>query len=136
MEVNIQTDQLVNELKTLQRRGSNLKDVNNNLAEILLSMVEDKFEDEGPGWPPLADSTLRRRRASKSPKMLQDTADMVNSLQPSSGADYAEVFTNKVYASYHIEGNGVPKRDFFDVDTDKALETFGLILLEEISTGQ
>jgi hypothetical protein len=60
---------------------------------------------------------------------------MVGSLQPGSGADYAEVFTNKSYARFHLEGDGVPKRDFFDIDIEKALETFGLVLTEAIGRG-
>jgi phage gpG-like protein len=135
VEVRVDSSDLVNELRKLQQRGYNLETINEQLAQIMHVMVEDKFEDQGPGWPGFAESTLRRRRASTSPKLLQDTGDMVNSLQPAAGADYAEVFTNKAYARYHLEGDGVPKRDFFDIDIDKALESFGLIIAESIGRG-
>ena len=125
--------EVVKELKKLQVRGYNLADVNMQLAQILHVMVEDKFENEGPGWQPFADSTLRRRRHSKSPKLLQDSGDMVGSLTPFGDPEYAEVFTNKAYARYHLEGDGVPQRDFFDIDVPKALEMFDEILTSEIA---
>ena len=130
------TSEVVLELRTLQVRGQNLSDLNMQLAQILHVMVEDKFENEGPGWPSFAPSTLRRRRASSSPKLLQDTGDMVGSLTPFGGEDYAEVFTNKSYAKYHLNGDGVPKRDFFDIDVPKALEMFDEILTSEIARGR
>jgi phage gpG-like protein len=123
---------ITKELHKLARKAKNVGSVNQQLAEILHLMVMDKFEDEGPGWPDLSDSTLRSRRYSQSPKMLQDTADMITSILPDSGPEYAEVFTNKEYARYHLEGEGVPQRDFFAIDIDKALQTMTEILLEEI----
>lgn len=135
MEVRVDSSDLVNELRKLEQMGANLESVNEQLAQIMHVMVEDKFEDQGPGWTGFAESTLRRRRVSTSPKLLQDTGDMVGSLQPAAGADFAEVFTNKAYARYHLEGDGVPKRDFFAIDIDKALETFGLIVTEAIGRG-
>lgn len=132
----IDTAEVVKELKKLERRGMNLTDVNMQLAQILHVMVDDKFQDEGPGWKGFAESTLRRRRASKSPKLLQDTGDLINSLMPASGADFAEVFTNKAYAKFHINGDGVAQRDFFDIDTEKALAMFDEILSAEIARGR
>jgi phage gpG-like protein len=131
--ISIDATEITKELKKLQNRGYNLTEVNMQLAQILHVMVEDKFEEQGPGWEPFADSTLRRRRHSKSPKLLQDSGDLVGSMMPESGPDFAEVFTNKAYAKYHIEGDGVPKRDFFDIDTAKALEIFDQILTTEIA---
>lgn len=136
MEVRIDTHELVKELKELEKRGRNLGDVNLQLAQIMHNMVEDKFEQQGPGWPALSPVTIMLRRSSTSPKMLQDTGMLVGSLQPYGGRNFAEVFTNKPYAKFHIEGDGVPKRDFFDIDTDKALKIFGEIITEEIGRGR
>lgn len=139
MEIHVDTRELIDQLKVMMRRGHNLTDVNMQLAQILHVMVEDEFENNGPGggkWKAFAESTLRRRRRSATPMLLQDTGDMVNSLQPDAGPDFAELFTNKEYARFHLEGDGVPKRDFFDIDVDKALETFGQILAEEIGRGR
>lgn len=139
MEIHVNIRELNKQLKAMMRRGHNLTDVNMQLAQILHVMVEDEFENNGPGggkWKAFAESTLRRRRRSATPMLLQDTGDMVNSLQPNAGPDFAELFTNKEYARFHLEGDGVPKRDFFDIDVDKALETFGQILAEEIGRGR
>jgi phage gpG-like protein len=128
--------ELTDELRTLQVRGQNLSDINMQLAQILHVMVEDKFENEGPGWQPFAKSTLRRRRESKSPKLLQDTTELIGSMTPFGGDDFAEVFTNKKYAKYHLTGDGVAKRDFFDIDVPKALEMFDEIITSEIARGR
>lgn len=134
--IEIDFSEVETQLRTLQVRGQNLADVNMQLAQILHVMVEDKFDNEGPGWAPFAPSTLRRRRASSSPKLLQDTGDLVGSLTPFGDPEYAEVFTNKSYAKYHLNGDGVPKRDFFDIDVPKALEMFDEILTTEIARGR
>jgi len=57
----------------------------------------------------------------------------VTSLQAESGADFFAVSTNKPYAEFHLEGFGVPKRSFFEIDRDKVLEEFGDVLLQELS---
>ena len=130
--VEFDASEMTGELKKLERKAKNLGSVNRQLAEILHLMVMDKFENEGPGWPALSEVTLRMRRASRTPMMLQDTGDMVVSILPDSGPDFSEVFTNKEYARYHLEGDGVPQRDFFDIDIPQALRTMTEILLEEI----
>lgn len=132
----VDTSELVLELQELGNRGYNMTEVNDQLAQILHHMVEDKFENQGPGWKGFADSTLRRRRKSTTPHLLQDTGDLVGSLTPFGGTDFAEVFTNKKYARYHLEGDGVEKRDFFDIDVPKALEIFDEIITAEIARGR
>jgi phage gpG-like protein len=134
--VSIDTSELVAELQELGSRGYNMKEVNEQLAQILHVMVEDKFENQGPGWQGFAESTLRRRRKSKTPRLLQDTTELVGSLTPYGGDDFSEVFTNKKYARYHLEGDGVAKRDFFDIDIEKALEMFDEIITTEIARGR
>jgi len=135
VEFVVDARELTWEFERLQKHGYNLQAINQAFSQQLHLMVEDKFEQNGPGWPDLSPVTIRRRRRSKEYQMLQDTGDLVNSLQPSAGADYSEVFTNKEYAQYHLNGDGVPKRDFFDIDMGKALELFGMSLLEGIETG-
>lgn len=134
--VSIDAKEIGKELKVLLRRGYNMKEVNDQLAHILHVMVEDKFEDQGPGWKEFAESTLRQRRKSKSPNLLQDSGDLVGSLTPYGGDDFAEVFTNKEYARFHIEGDGVSQRDFFDIDIPKALAMFDEIVTSEIARGR
>lgn len=134
--VSVDTSELVVELQELEHRGYNMTEVNQQLAQILHVMVDDKFQDQGPGWQGFAESTLRRRRESKTPRLLQDTGDLVGSLTPFGGSDFAEVFTNKQYAKYHLQGDGVPQRDFFDIDIEKALAQFDEIITAEIARGR
>lgn len=136
VKVDFDAGEIGRELRKLERRAQNIVSVNEQLSQILHLMVEDKFEEQGPGWPGFAESTLRRRRASRSPKLLQDSGDLINSMMPDHGSDFASVFTNKAYARYHLEGDGVPKRDFFDIDIPQALETMSSILIEEIGRGR
>lgn len=132
VSVNFDMSELTVKLGKFKDRAYNMSDVNAQIAQIILLKVDDKFQDQGPGWPQLADSTIRRRRASSSPKMLQDTGDLINSLMPESGVDFAGVFTNKAYAKYHLEGDGVPKRDFFDIDFEDVLFQASAIVTEAI----
>lgn len=96
-------------------------------AESLHAAVLEVFETEGfgmwdrfwwePGTPPSG------RRWQGSPKLLQDTGNLVGSMTPAIGPDFAEVFTNVPYAKYHASQRPrevIPLRDFFDVD-DEAL---------------
>jgi phage gpG-like protein len=132
LTIDFEAHEIGAQLRKLARRAKNVGGINKQLAHIMHLMVEDKFEDEGPGWPALSDATLRQRRVSNSPKMLQDSGDMVTSIGIDYGPEFAEVFTNKAYAKYHLDGDGVPQRDFFDIDLDKALTTMTDILLAEI----
>jgi phage gpG-like protein len=134
--ISVNTSELVSELRKLRTRGYNMREVNDQLAQILHVMVEDKFESQGPEWKGFAESTLRRRRKSSSPKLLQDSTELVGSLTPYGGDDFSEVFTNKKYARYHLEGDGVAKRDFFDIDIEKALGMFDEIITSEITRGR
>lgn len=89
------------------------------IAELLVGGVHDVFEAEGPGWAPLAESTLRsRRRHGAGAKILQDTGVMAGSIAPGWGDTYAEAFAGVNYAVYHVSDeprHHLPKRDFFDL---------------------
>ena len=62
--------------------------------------VEDTFEAQGaPRWAALSKVTLARRAAqNKTGKMLQVTGKLAASIQPDSGADFAQVTANDVRA--------------------------------------
>ena len=131
-EIDFKSNEVLKEINKLARKAKNIGSVNQQLAHIIDAMVEDKFENEGPGWPKLSDITIKNRRESAVVMMLQDSGIMKGSIAVDYGPDYAGVFTNNQYARYHLEGEGVPKRDFFDIDLDKALDTMQEILLLEI----
>ena len=108
--------ELLSRIDALEKRGGNLSPVMAVISEIMLGGVEDEFETEGRGqWPPLAPSTLRRRRGG-SAKILQDTGVLAGSAYARHGADFAEVGLGARYAIYHVTGTSrMPARNPFDV---------------------
>lgn len=64
--------------------------------------VEDVLAAQGkPRWSALSPVTIARRKEKGHwpGKMLQVTGSLASSIQPDSGADFARVSTNKVYAT-------------------------------------
>ena len=115
------------------------------IAQVLVGAVEDQFQAEeswgvGP-WPPLAESTLAKRRAhGEGAKMLQDTGVLVGSITPEWADDWAMAFTNVPYAVYHTSDaprHVIPYRNPFDVDrrevTDEASEMFLQMLVKAVA---
>jgi phage gpG-like protein len=122
LEVDLDVSELESAIDRYGLKGKQLHDLGSSIAQMMLLAVEDNFESQGQGnWPGLSDETLRQRRASESPKMLQDSGVMVGSLQPRSelkgvGVE-ASVSTNVPYAGFHVGGTGnMPARDFLDID--------------------
>lgn len=135
LDVNVDVDltELTMELTTFLGRVQNQHDVNMQAAEILRAMVDDKFESEGPGWDELSPATILRRRVGGS-RILQDSGHLAGSLTAYAGADFAEVYTNVLYAKYHLTGTeNMPARDFLDIDEEKALEAISNMILETIA---
>lgn len=105
------------------------------IAESMHSEVLEVFETEGYGewegfaWqrtgiigPAKKPSTKGKsgRRWRGTPKLLQDTGNLIGSLTPEWDADIVEVYTNVPYAKYHISPEPrhvIPLRDFFAIDT-------------------
>lgn len=100
------------------------------LATGLEGAVDDVIQSEGFGeWMPLSQATIRINPKRKGGKLLQDTGQLGN-MQPSFGADYAEVTSPAPYAGYHIEGTRwMPARDWTAVDMDTVLEEFTMMVL-------
>jgi phage virion morphogenesis protein len=93
--------------------------------------------ESGPDgkWEPLSDSTLARKRAGRgsgSPKILQDTGRMKNSIMPSSDKNGAYVSTgsNVKYAPYHQEGTkNIPQREYMWL-SDEFIDDMSKIYLD------
>lgn len=107
-----------------ERRGRALTHLLPAIGEALVSAVSDVYDAEGPGWEPLAASTLKRRRGS-SAKILQDTGVMAASTHHEHGGDWAEASAGVDYARYHSPDR--QGRDPFE------LGPFEGPLLEEVS---
>lgn len=60
--------------------GDNASDIMAVVADMLVSEVSDKFDQEGPGWAPLAESTLRQRRGGTA-QILSDTGRFAGSIR-------------------------------------------------------
>lgn len=107
------------------------------IAESLVSRVNDKFESGGPGWAPLAASTIAsRRKSGKGAQILKDTGRLAGSIEAFSGGDYAEAATDVEYAIYHVSDEPrekIPKRDFFDVLTDDVMDEAAETLIEYLT---
>jgi len=114
-------------LKDLELATHDVARVMPIIAEAMVSQVLEVFDKEGavggaPQWPDLAASTKRRRRASTTHKILQDTTNLIGSITPDSGDRFVEAFTGVPYAVYHISKaprRVIPLRDFFAIDQDE-----------------
>ncbi|MFZ5556215.1 MAG: phage virion morphogenesis protein [Pseudomonadota bacterium] len=97
---------VVRALNELLRRGEDLSPAMASIAAELLSLTELAFQEEGPGWPPLAPATILRRtqRGHWPGKMLQVSGALAASIQVDSGKDYAEIGSAKEYAAIHQFG--------------------------------
>jgi phage gpG-like protein len=110
----------------VQRRGSTvLAELAPAIAESLVNEVLEVFETKGQGsWDPYWWETrgLPRpsgRRWQGSPKMLQDTGNLVGSITPAWDDESAEAYTNVPYGKFHVTGTKwMPARNFLDFDRD------------------
>ena len=120
--VEIDMSRFVEMLRRWEKKGHELRRITPTVAAILVTAVEDEFNTEGAstgGWPPLAASTLARRRGT-SAKILQDTGVLAGSIRPDYGSDWGAAATDVPYAIYHVSDaprTKIPKRDFMAVDT-------------------
>lgn len=94
--------------------GSNLT---KRISAIMFQSVMQNFRDEGTDearWPRLSPFTMfvrayRRNRQNRTPRILQDTGELRQSIVPDSGEDFAAVGTNKQGAKLLQDGQGKTK---------------------------
>jgi phage gpG-like protein len=98
LEIKAESD-LNKVLLGLQQQGQQIDKFLPAIGEMLVGAVHDVFEAQGPGWAPLAPSTIARRRGT-SHMILQDTGLMAN-VEPRYGSTYAEVVSPASYGGYH-----------------------------------
>jgi hypothetical protein len=138
----IDASELASAVKELEARlPGGAKSALTQIAEIMVGLVEDEYQTEGHGeWPPLAESTLRQRRKSASPKILQNTGVAVASTDSEvigEGTDAAAVaFTNVPYMIYHTSSaprHVIPYRNPFDFQFEELLEQSRELLLAAVA---
>ena len=135
MEIKIDASPLRRIVAELEQRGRDLRETTPQIAEILVAAVADVFEAEGPGWPGLAESTLRSRRGGGGgAKILQDTGRLAGSIQPSHGDDWGAAGTGVGYGLFHVTGTGrMPARDFLAIDFDATTAEVADLLLADLA---
>lgn len=136
--VEVDTAELDRELKRIEKRTRNYAPITPTLAEILVSYVNEEWESAGRGrWPPLAASTLRKRRGG-SGQILKDTGRAAASVHADHGADYAAAVTDVSYMVFHASDEArskIPLRNPFDVE-DVAMPDIEDMLALYVATGE
>ncbi len=61
-DATVDITELLDVLADMEDRAGDLSEPMSVIAEALVGRVNDKFESGGPGWPALAESTIRMRR--------------------------------------------------------------------------
>jgi phage gpG-like protein len=131
----LDTSELAGPLQELEARGRGISHLLPVISEDLKAAVEDVYEEEGPGWKDLADSTKKARRGD-SYKILQDTSVMILSTGTNLGADWAEAFAGASYADFHATGTkNMAQRNPFDLGPfeDPFLRDVADLLLEDLT---
>jgi phage gpG-like protein len=132
--VELDSSQLVAALEGFADRAQDLSEPMSVIAESLVTAVHDKFEQSGPGWQDLAESTKQQRRGSEY-QILVDSGVLPGSIAGESGSDYAQVGTSVEYAVCHVSSeprSKIPLRDFFDL-SEEVYDDAADVILEHIA---
>ena len=137
MKVDIRIDDSAVRAKLGGLRGSarDLTPAMRRIAAVLGDVAEEAFKSEsspeGIPWASLKPATLKRRRGSaNAARILQDTGQLVASIQTEYGSDVAVAGTNKVYAATHQFGRGeagIPARPFLGLSAEGREEIIRII---------
>ena len=131
-DVALNVDGVEEYLKALAEGSLDLSDTMAVISEMLVAEVNDKFENQGPGWHALEPATLaRRRKKGRGAQILKDTGRLAASIRGSYGPDFAEAATDVSYAVYHVSSAPravIPLRDFFDLEQRVFDEAAELVL--------
>jgi len=126
-------------LRPMQAKAQALPEMLPIIAELLVAGVSDVFEAEGPGWQPLADSTIAaRRRHGVGAKILQNSGLMAGSVSPGWGDTFAEASSLFSYDVYHVSKeprSHLPLRDFYDIGPFEApiLDEAAALILSQLA---
>lgn len=107
IKIKVADKELLDGVKKLSSKASNMSTLMSKVGGIMANAVEENFEKEGkPKWKSLADATIKARiRKKRWPgKILQQTGQLVASIQTQHSQSIAVVGTNKAYAPLHQFG--------------------------------
>lgn len=119
---------------SFERQGRSLSRLMPAVAEVLVAAVSDVYDAEGPGWEPLKEATLKKRRGTVG-KILQDTGVMAGSTSAGYGSDFAEARGGASYSVFHAPDD--QGRNPFDLGPfeEPALREIEEMLLDELLKG-
>jgi phage virion morphogenesis protein len=116
-DIHVESQALEAVLRHLEQAGLDMSPVMRAIAEELRSLTEAAFEAEGPGWPKLAESTIRQRAKSghwgSGAKMLQVEGQLAGSVSTDYGSHFAKIGAGggaAKYAAIHQLGGTVHKK--------------------------
>jgi phage virion morphogenesis protein len=123
IDIQIDTSAINARLASVLRALEHTQPLMLKLAETLLAHTQQTFEEEGypaGSWTPLKKSTIRNRtRNGYWPgKILQQIGQLVASIHPEAGIDYAQVATNLPYARIQHEGGTIQRQGVIRLRTD------------------
>lgn len=113
------TAKAVSDLAKLGERGSDIRRVSEKVRSVYRKAEERTFDQSGPGWPPLADTTRDRKlREGLDPRPLRATGALYRALTAARAAGQIDIReptefrfgTTLPYARFHDSGEGVPQR--------------------------
>lgn len=116
------------DLEQLGVRARDIRPAARTVRRVFTRSEETRFSRQGPGWPPLADTTReRKRREHLDPRVLRAKQVLYRSLaSPQAalqldrhGRQEFEFGTEVPYARFHEVGRGVPKRKLIDLRPDE-----------------
>ncbi len=108
IEIKLDDAALRARLNGLMSALANTQPMMASIASELAAQTEMAFTDEGPGWPQLKPSTVKRRGSAH--PILQVSNALARSVTMQSGADYAQVGSNLSYAAIHQFGGTIKRK--------------------------
>jgi phage virion morphogenesis protein len=133
IEIGVRGNKVVSVVQLAAERLGDLSEPMRAIAGILLDATEQNFADGGrPAWLPLAPATIAQRTKDGTwpGQILQRTGRLAASVTIDSGADFAVVGSNVVYAAIQQLGGeagrgrkvAIPARPFLPVSPSGAIQ--------------
>lgn len=129
MAVKVDFSEFHSVINGMARRANNAGPIMQDVAAMLASQADAQFDKGGPGWAPLAPSTIARKGSSL---ILVDSGAMRKSIKGTSGSDYA-MLTIGSPAGFHADGGPrLPARDPLAFFSDESVDGASALILDWI----
>jgi phage virion morphogenesis protein len=130
IEIQITGGQVIDQLEKVRAALQNTAPLMSRISLVLLAQTEQAFAKGGvPAWHPLSARTIkdRTKRGTWPGQILQDSGQLAASITPSSGADFAQISTNKAYAAIQQFG-GVIHHNAYSIKQNLRTDAKGNLL--------